>query len=75
MARREYPKEYSVVEVVFIDGTTVSFMINAGPSLASYLSDTLQEKGALVLRNENDAMVVPRERLHSFSLRKINKET
>jgi hypothetical protein len=75
MTRKEYPKEYSIVEVVFVDGTTAAFMINAGPSLAAYLTETLQEKGALVLRNETDAMVVPRERLHSFSLRKTTKET
>jgi hypothetical protein len=75
MAHKEYPAEYSIVEVTFIDDTTVSFMINAGPQISDYLSQKLHETGALVLRNERDSLVVPRERLKAFALRKVTKDT
>lgn len=73
-AKKQYPKKYSIVEVVYVDGTTVSFMVNAGPSLSAYLATGLKETGSLILRNEVDALVIPREQLRSFHMREVTKE-
>lgn len=73
-ANKQYPKEYSIVEVVYVDGTTASFMVNAGPSLSAYLATGLKDTGSLILRNEVDALVIPREQLRSFHMRKVTKE-
>ena len=68
---KKYPEEHSIVEVVYVDGTTANFMINAGPSLADWLAARLKETGSLVLRNEVDSLVIPREQLRSFHMRKV----
>ena len=68
---KQYPKEYSIVEVVYVDGTTVNFMINAGPSLSDWLAVRLKETGSLILRNDVDALVIPHEQLRSFHMRKV----
>ena len=68
---KQYPKEYSIVEVVYVDGTTVNFMVAAGPTLSDWLAARLKETGSLVLRNEVDALVIPREQLRSFHMRKV----
>lgn len=70
-AQRKYPEEHSLVEIVFMDDTTESFMINAGINITAYLNQTLHDTGALVLRNERESMVIPRERLKAFKLTKV----
>lgn len=70
-AQSKYPEEYSLVEIVFVDDTTKSFMINAGVNITAHLNQKLHETGALVLRNERESMVIPRERLKAFKLTKI----
>lgn len=68
---KKYPEEHSIVEVVYVDGTTVNFMVNAGPSLSDWLASKLKETNSLVLRNDVDALVIPREQLRSFHMRKV----
>lgn len=70
----EYPTQYSLVEIVYVDGTTASFTINAGYGLAQYLRDELNDKQSLTLRNDTDVMVIVREQLRSFTLRQLTKE-
>ena len=70
----EYPVEYSLVEIVYVDGTTSSFMVKASPNIAKYLRDELKDMQALTLRNDTDVMVITREQLRSFTLRKLTKE-
>lgn len=71
VANKKYPEEHSIVEVVYVDGTTVNFMVNAGPSLSEWLAGRLKDTGVLVLRNEVDSLVIPREQLRSFHMRKV----
>lgn len=70
----DYPTQYSLVEIVYVDGTTTTFMINAGFGIAKYLRDELNDKQSLTLRNDTDVMIVTREQLRSFTLRQITKE-
>ena len=72
--RSEYPVEYSLVEIVYIDGTTASFTVKASPNIARYLRDELKDTQALTLRNDTDVMVITREQLRSFTIRKLTKE-
>lgn len=72
--KNAYPVQYSLVEVTYVDGTTGVFTINAGPSITSHLTTTLRDTGALTLRNDTDTLVILREQLRSFALRKISKE-
>lgn len=71
---RNYPVEYSLVEIVYVDGTTTSFMLKAGLGIAKYLQDDLKEQQALMLRNDTDVMVITREQLRSFTLRAMTQE-
>ena len=71
---QQYPDTYSLVDIVFTDGTTTEFMVNAGKGIAGYLRDELQEHQSLTLRNENDVMVITREQLRCFTLRQITQE-
>lgn len=70
----KYPVEYSLVEIVYVDGTTASFIVNASPNIANYLRHDLKEQQALMLRNDTDVMVITREQLRSFTLRTMTQE-
>lgn len=70
----KYPVEYSLVEIVYVDGTTSSFVVKASPNIARYLQDDLREQQALLLRNDTDVMVITREQLRSFTLRVMTQE-
>lgn len=72
--KKEYPAEYSLVEIVYIDGTTTSFIVKASTNIAKYLRDELRDTQALTLRNDTDVLVVVREQLRSFTLRAMTKE-
>ena len=74
MSKREYPPEYSIVEITFIDGTNTAFMINASPTITTYLGKSLADTGLLTLRNGTDSMVIPREQLRAFALRAITPQ-
>ena len=70
----KYPVEYSLVEIVYVDGTTASFIVNASPNIARYLQADLREEQALLLRNDTDVMVITREQLRSFTMRAMTQE-
>ena len=65
--------DYSMVEITYVDGTVVPFMLSAGTGIAGYLRDQLRDTHALLLRNETDVLVVPREQLRCFMLRAMTK--
>ena len=69
-----YPTQYSLVEIVYVDGSTATFTINAGLTIGKYLRDELNDKQSLTLRNDTDVMIITREQLRSFTLRQITKE-
>lgn len=71
---RKYPEEYSIVEIVFVDGTKTEFMVNAGKGIAGYLRDELRDHQSLTLRNDTDVMIITREQLRSFTLRQITQD-
>lgn len=71
---KNYPVEYSLVELVYVDGTTASFMVKAGPRIANHLRHELNEQQALMLRNDTDVLIVPREQLRSFTMRAMTQE-
>ena len=70
----EYPPQYSIVEIVYVDGSTATFTINAGYGIAKYLRDGVKDHGSLTLSNDTDVMIITREQLRSFTLRQITKE-
>ena len=72
--RPEYPTEYSLVELVYVDGTTSSFIVKAGLGIGRHLAEELRDKQALTLRNDTDVLVVVREQLRSFTMRAITPE-
>lgn len=72
--KNDYPPQYSLVEIVYVDGTTAMFTINAGMGVAKYLRDELNDTQSLTLRNDTDVMIITREQLRSFTLRQITKE-
>lgn len=72
--KQEYPTEYSLVEIVYVDGTTASFTIKASPNIAKYLNEGLRDTQSLTLRNDTDTMVILREQLRSFTMRKLTTE-
>ena len=72
--RPDYPTQYSLVEIVYVDGSTAMFTITAGLSIGKYLRDELNDKQSLTLRNDTDVMIITREQLRSFTLRQITKE-
>lgn len=74
MAQKEYPVEYSLVELVYVDGTKSEFIMKAGVGIAKYLRDELRDHSCLTLRNDTDIIVVMREQLRSFAMRQITKE-
>jgi hypothetical protein len=74
MPPKTYPVEYSLVEVTYVDGTTAAFTISAGPSITNHLTQTLRDTGALTLRNGTDTVVILREQLRGFALRKLTQE-
>ena len=63
------------MEIVYTDGSTSSFMVNAGLGITKYLRDELKEHNSLILRNDTDTLIVVREQLRSISLRQITQET
>lgn len=67
----KYPTEYSLVELTYVDGTTSSFIVKAGPTIAKYLSQELRDSLALTLRNDTDTLVVMREQLRCFHMRAV----
>ena len=67
----KYPVEYSIVDIVYVDGTTSSFMVKAGPGIAKFLTQELRDSLSLTLRNDTDTLVVLREQLRSFSMRLV----
>lgn len=71
---KQYPVEYCLVEIIYVDGTTASFMINAGVGLGRYLAEELRDKQAITLRNDTDVLIIPREQLRSFTMRQITKD-
>ena len=70
----EYPTEYSIAEIVYVDGTTTTFTVKAGLGLARYLAEELRDKQAITLRNDTDVLLIPREHLRSFTMRAMTKE-
>jgi hypothetical protein len=70
----KYPNEYSIVEIVFVDGTTMEFMVNAGKGIAQHLCTALRDFGSMTLFNDSDVLVVTREQLRCFTLRDITQE-
>ena len=70
----EYPVEYSLAEIVYVDGTTTSFIVKAGVGIARYLAEELRDKQAITLRNDTDVLIIPREQLRSLTMRAMTKE-
>jgi hypothetical protein len=70
----EYPTEYSLAEIVYVDGTTTTFTVKAGVGIAKYLAEELRDKQALTLRNDTDVLLIPREHLRSFTMRRLTTE-
>jgi hypothetical protein len=70
----DYPTQYSIVEIVYVDGSTAMFTINVGLGIGKYLRDELKDHNSLTLRNDTDVMIITREQLRSFTLRQITKE-
>ena len=72
--RNHYPDEYSLVEIVYVDGTNAAFTVSAGLGIANYLRDELRDHHCLTLRNDTDVMIVTREQLRSFTMRRLTQE-
>jgi hypothetical protein len=51
--------EESMVTIVYSDGTTREFRINAGPGVATYLAGRAGGTGMLHLRNETESLTIP----------------
>ena len=69
-----YPVEYSLVEIAFVDGSKTEFMVKAGLGIAKYLRDELRDHNCLTLRNDSDMMIITREQLRSFTMRRVTQD-
>jgi len=63
--------EYCLVEIIYIDNSTATFMLNAGIGLAKYLQTELEQRGSVLLRNNTDAMVIVKDQLRSLTMRTV----
>ena len=63
----------SLVQISLNDGTTLEFIANVSPSIASHLTKKMREDGFLTLWNDVDTLSVRADQVRMFTLREITK--
>lgn len=71
----EQGSRYSLAEICFVDGTTISFMVKAGPSVVANLVKDMHSTGYLVLWNDTDTLCVRAADIKHFCLREVTQPT
>lgn len=68
-----YPKMTSLVEVIFIDGVSQEYTINASSSLTSYLTRQAAETGFLVLLCGPKTHAIPVAMIREWTITEISE--
>lgn len=66
-----YPKVYSLVDIVYIDGERESFTISASPAVMQTIINNAQQTGFFLLFNDDDTICVAADKVRSITARKL----
>lgn len=66
--------QYSLVEIVLMDGTTQAFTLKAPTSIVKHLVKEMRESGYLTMWNDTDVLCIRADQVKQFALRAITKE-
>lgn len=66
-----YPKVYSLVEIVYINGDRDEFTISASPAVMQTLVVNAERTGFFLLFNDDDTIAVAADKVRSIAARKL----
>ena len=72
---REYPKQFSDVDVTFTDGVVQRYRISAGITISQYLAKSAAETGILTLINDDVAHGIPINQVREYVIQPVPKES
>jgi hypothetical protein len=66
--------QYSMAEIVLMDGTTQTFMMKASTSIIGHLTKEMKEKGFLTMWNDTDVLCIRADQVKQFALRAFTQQ-
>lgn len=66
MTEREYPKEYSKVEVTFTDGEVKTYRMSASLGISQYLARQVAETGILMMMDDRVTHSIPIDQVREY---------
>jgi hypothetical protein len=74
--RRVQPQvpQYSMAEIVLMDGTSQTFMLKASTNIVQHLTKEMKEKGFLTMWNDTDVLCIRADQVKQFALRAFTQQ-
>jgi hypothetical protein len=72
--QREEKPQYSMAEIVLMDGTTQTFMMKASTNIIGHLTKEMKERGFLTMWNDSDVLCIRADQVKQFTLRAFTQQ-
>ena len=66
--------QYSMAEIVLMDGTSQTFMMRASTNIVQHLTKEMKEKGFLTMWNDTDVLCIRADQVKQFVLRAFTQQ-
>jgi hypothetical protein len=66
--------QYSMAEIILMDGTSQTFMMRASPNIVQHLTKEMKEKGFLTMWNDTDVLCIRADQVKQFALRAFTQQ-
>ena len=66
--------QYSMAEIVLMDGTSQTFMMRASTNIVQHLIKEMKEKGFLTMWNDTDVLCIRADQVKQFVLRAFTQQ-
>ena len=71
---RDEKPQYSMAEIVLMDGTSQTFMMRASTNIVQHLTKEMKEKGFLTMWNDTDVLCIRADQVKQFALRAFTQQ-
>ena len=71
---RDEKPQYSMAEIVLMDGTSQTFMMRASTNIVQHLTKEMKEKGFLTIWNDTDVLCIRADQVKQFALRAFTQQ-
>jgi len=73
-AKQAQAPQYSMAEIVLMDGTSQTFMMRASTNIVQHLTKEMKEKGFLTMWNDTDVLCIRADQVKQFVLRAFTQQ-